>query len=133
MRYNGTIRYYLHKEDVTFNEYGEIAEPDYTGNEESTSDEAVATAGEEVASEPQSDWSEPIRCSVQTTRNDNVRRTADNVERVCSFIVLLPASSGFDFRSRNKVRLERHGEDLGEFEVITSEHVSTQGRIKLVV
>ena len=133
MRYNGTLRYYLRPEDVTFNEYGEIAEPDYTGNEESTSDEAVATAGEEVASEPQSDWSDPIRCSVQTTRNDNVRRTADNVERVCSFIVLLPASSGFDFRNRNKVRLERHGEDLGEFEVITSELVQTQGRIKLVV
>jgi hypothetical protein len=110
MRYNGTIRYYQSSGDAELNEYGEITEP-------------VGTDG----------WSEPISCSVQTVRNDNVRRTADNVERVCSFIVLLPASSGFDFRSRNKVRLERHGEDLGEFEVITSELVSTQGRIKLVV
>lgn len=122
MRYNGTIRYYQSSGDAELNEYGEITEPVGTDGE-----------GENEFPEPTSGWSEPISCSVQTVRNDNVRRTADNVERVCSFIVLLPASSGFDFRSRNKVRLERHGEDLGEFEVITSELIQTQGRIKLVV
>lgn len=122
MRYNGSIRYYQSSGDAELNEYGEITEPVGTDGE-----------GENESPEPTSGWSEPISCSVQTVRNDNVRRMADGVERVSSFIVLLPSSSGFDFRCRNKVRLERHGEDLGEFEVITSELVPTQGRIKLVV
>lgn len=150
MRHNGTLQYHIDPEEVELDEYGEVVtlnefgevvggesetetegEPEEgtqeTGTEEETTETETTTEGEV------NEWSDPIPCSVQTVRMNDLVRTMDNIEKVASYIVLLESSVGFDYSERAKVRLTRNGKQLGDFEVISSELVPTQGRIKIVV
>lgn len=131
MRYNGTLEYYIEPE-VQMNEYGEI--DDSEDEEESGTDTEETQESEETETETEtSEWSESIPCSISTIRNNNNARYQATIERVASFNVLIPITSGYDFKSRARVRLTRDGESLGEYEVILSERIPTQGRIKIVV
>lgn len=129
MRYNGTLEYYIEPE-VQMNEYGEI--DDSEDVEESGTDTEETQESEETETET-SEWSDGIPCSISTIRNNNNARYQATIERVASFNVLIPITAEYDFKSRARVRLTRDGEQLGEYEVILSERIPTQGRIRIVV
>lgn len=145
MRHNGTLQYHIDPEEVELDEYGEAVTlnefGEVVGGESETETEGETEEGtletgteEETTTEGEvNEWSEPIPCSVQTVRMNDLVRTMDNIEKVASYIVLLESSVGFDYSERAKVRLTRNGKQLGDFEVISSELVPTQGRIKIVV
>lgn len=145
MRHNGTLQYHIDPEEVELDEYGEAVTlnefGEVVGGESETETEGEPEEGtretgteEETTTEGEvNEWSEPIPCSVQTVRMNDLVRTMDNIEKVASYIVLLESSVGFDYSERAKVRLTRNGKQLGDFEVISSELVPTQGRIKIVV
>lgn len=145
MKYNGTLQYHIDPEEVELDEYGEAVTlnefGEVVGGESETETEGETEEGtletgteEETTTEGEvNEWSEPIPCSVQTVRMNDLVRTMDNIEKVASYIVLLESSVGFDYSERAKVRLTRNGKQLGDFEVISSELVPTQGRIKIVV
>lgn len=137
MRHNGTLQYHIDPEEVELDEYGEAVTlnefGEVVGGESETETEEETTATETTAEGEVNEWIDPIPCSVQTVRMNDLVRTMDNIEKVASYIVLLESSVGFDYSERAKVRLTRNGKQLGDFEVISSELVPTQGRIKIVV
>lgn len=104
MRTNGFLRYEIVKVVSGFNEYGEPI-----GNTE--------------------EWSEPVPCSIKTNSDNKNGRYEDGVFRMASFTVLVEQ---MDF-PYNKVRLERHGEHLGEYKVLNAEPLETVGRTKITV
>lgn len=110
MRYNGSIRFLMDEEEAEFNEYGELLTREQT-------------------------WGETLPCSISTIKDKRTVRTSDGIERVSSFLVLIPLQPhGFNsILSNHKVRLQRDGEDLGCFEILRSEAVKTQGRIRIEV
>lgn len=103
MRTNGTLKYLVNSEK-TMNEFGEV-----------------------VASNVK--WSEPIECSIKTNSDNRKGRYEDGVFRMASFTILVECT---EFRSE-RISLERHGETLGEYEIISKEPLCGVGRVKIVV
>lgn len=105
MRYNGTLKYQTLTENGQVNEYGE----------------PVAA---------QVSWSDPVPCSIKTNSDTRKGRYEDGEFRMASFTVLIEYREGF---AAERVKLERLGEDLGEFQVISVEPLTTVGRIQIMV
>lgn len=103
MRTNGTLRYQLVTEGG-FNEYGESL--------------PAATA-----------WSDPLPCHIKTNSDTRKGRYEDGLFRQASFTVLLELVA-LDCK---RVSLERHGEQLGEYDVISIEPLAVVGRTQIVV
>lgn len=103
MRCNGTLRYEIVRGGGV-NEYGEAVE-------------AV------------SEWSDPIPCSIKTNSDTRRGKYEDGEFRQASFTVLLELFA-FPFL---RVALVRHGENLGEFPVMSSEPLTTVGRTQIIV
>ena len=104
MRYNGNLQYLIVTGSGGVNEYGEP--------------------------EPQQEsWSTPIPCSIKTNHDNRLGTYEDGEYRQASFIILIELST-FDAK---RVRLERLGENLGEYRVKTVEPLTTVGRTKIIV
>lgn len=105
MRYNGTLQILEVTKENGTDEYGEPI--------------AAQTA-----------WGDPIPCSVRTSSDTRKGKYEDGEYRHSSFIVLIEWRDGF---SADRIRLERLGEDLGEYGVLSVEPLSTVGRIQIMV
>lgn len=106
MRYNGTLQYsYSSPDEGGLNEYGEPVQAERA-------------------------WSEPIRCSIRTLSDNRLGRYEDGQFRQASYAVLLEEQP---FVPETRVRLTRQGEDLGEFGIMTCEHLLTVGRVSITV
>ena len=106
MRYNGHLKALIVSEDEdSVNEYGEPI----TGEQES--------------------WGEEIPCSIKTNSDTRLGKYEDGEFRQASFLVLIELAK-FD---AVRIKLERLGEDLGEYRVISVEPLTTVGRIQIMV
>lgn len=104
MRTNGTLRYEM-LNGGGLNEWGEVAD----------------TA--------QSAWSAPIPCSIKTNSDTRKGKYEDGEFRQASFLILVEVMPFPHVR----VKLERHGEKLGEYRVLSSEPLTTVGRTQIMV
>lgn len=87
--------------------------------------------GEPIA--PTETWSDAVACSIKTN-SDNLKGVYEDGEfRMASFIVLLEADASRDFVSIKRIKLSRGAETLGEYRVICSEPLVTQGRFQIMV
>lgn len=103
MRTNGTLRYEI-IEGGALNEYGE----------------PIAAT---------SSWSEDIPCSIKTNNDTRKGKYEDGNFRQASFIILIELAV-FPHR---RISLARLGEELGEYDVLSSEPLTTVGRTQIVV
>lgn len=87
--------------------------------------------GEPVAS--QETWSADIACSIKTNSDNRKGIYEDGEFRVASFQVLLEADADQPFDSIKRVKLVRGAEPLGEYRVLSSEHIVTHGRFLIIV
>ena len=104
MRYNGHFQY-LTQCASTENEFGELME--------STSL-----------------WSEPTPCHIKTNSDNRRGKYEDGEFRQASFTILTELMDSLSFY---RVRLERQGEDLGEFGVMNAENLESQNRTQILV
>lgn len=105
MRYNGNLKYQTLAENGQVNEYGE----------------PVAA---------QVSWSDPVPCSIKTNSDTRKGKYEDGEFRMASFTILIECVDGFN---ADRVKLERLGEDLGEYRVLSVEPLATVGRIQILV
>lgn len=103
MIYNGTLRYEILAEGG-INEWGEPIEA-------------------------QSTWSEAIPCSIKTNSDNRKGQYEDGEFRQASFTILIECIH-FPY---NRIKLERMGENLGEYRVMSAEPLTTVGRTQIVV
>lgn len=78
-------------------------------------------------------WSDPIACSIKTNSDNRKGMYEDGEFRVASFLVLLEADAKQKYESIKRVKLMRDAEDLGEYRVMCSESLITQGRFQIMV
>lgn len=83
----------------------------------------------EVADTAQSTWSVPIPCSIKTNSDTRKGKYEDGEFRQASFLILVEVMPFPHVR----VKLERHGEELGEYRVLSSEPLTTVGRTQIMV
>lgn len=83
--------------------------------------------GEVVASEQS--WSDPIPCSIKTNSDTRKGMYEDGVFRHASFTVLIELAKF----PHNRIKVERLGEELGEYDVIAVEPLTTVGRTQIIV
>lgn len=103
MRYNGTLRY-----------------------------EILAGGGTDEFGEPieaQSSWSDPLPCSIKTNNDNRRGKYEDGEFRQASFTILVECVPF----PHNRVKLERLGENLGEYGVMSAEPLTSVGRTQIVV
>lgn len=105
MRYNGSLTYQILTENEHMNEYGEPI-----------SAEAA--------------WASPVHCSIKTNSDTRKGKYEDGEFRMASFTILIEFVAGF---AADRVKLERLGEDLGEYRVLSVEPLATVGRIHIMV
>lgn len=104
MQHNGTLSY----ETITgasIDEYGEV------------------TVGSSA-------WSDPLPCLIKTNNDTRLGEYEDGEWRKASFTVHLELEERLYF---DRVKLTRHGEELGEYRVQNIEALTTVGRIMIVV
>ncbi|MCQ2299703.1 MAG: hypothetical protein MJZ81_06235 [Bacteroidales bacterium] len=77
-------------------------------------------------------WSEGIECSVQTVRDTRKGVYEDGNFRQASFSILVEEVTEA-LRNAGIVRVERLGEDLGEYRVMSIEPLETVGRVRIMV
>lgn len=104
MRANGTLEYRIAIEDG-LNEYGEPI------------DSTIV-------------WSNPIKCSISVIRDTSNGKYEDGKFRQSSYNVLIEGVKEVNFST---IRLTRRGENLGEFEVLSVEPLTSVGRTRIVV
>lgn len=105
MRYNGHLKCQTLTGDGQMNEYGE----------------PVAA---------QASWGDPVPCSIKTNSDTRKGKYEDGEFRQASFIVLIECVAGF---TADRIKLERLGEDLGEYRVLSVEPLTSVGRIQIMV
>lgn len=94
-----------------------------------TSSYIDSTTGELVSSEQS--WDAGAPCCI-TTNSDTRRGVYDDGEfRQASYTVIIEMNG--KHYSAETVKLERNGEELGEFRVLSIEPITTMGRVKIVV
>lgn len=103
MRTNGILRYEVVREGGV-DEYGEVIAPS-------------------------SEWSEPIPCSIKTNSDNRKGKYEDGEFRQASFTVLVELTP-FPY---GRVSLQRSGEELGEYRVLSSEPLTSVGRTQIIV
>lgn len=104
MRYNGTLKCLEVTKENGVNEYGEPV--------------AAQTA-----------WGDPIHCSIKTNHDTRKGKYEDGEFRQASFVILIERSSF----AADRIKLERLGEDLGEYRILSVEPLATVGRIRIMV
>lgn len=87
--------------------------------------------GEPIA--PTETWSDAIACSIKTNSDNRKGAYEDGEFRIASFIILLEADAKMKYESIKRISLMRGAETLGEYRVICSEPLVTQGRFQIVV
>lgn len=75
-------------------------------------------------------WSEPIPCHIKTNSDNRRGKYEDGEFRQASFTILTEQMDNLSF---NRVRLERQGEDLGEYGVMNAENIENQNRTQILV
>ena len=105
MRVNGAI-YYSTANNSNIDEYGEAS--------------ALSTT-----------WSGALPCSISVNSDNRIGRYDDGVFHQASYTILLEMMP-FRFDA-DRVKLIFHGEDLGEFSVISIKPYTTMGRIEITV
>lgn len=75
-------------------------------------------------------WSEPIPCHIKTNSDNRRGKYEDGEFRQASFTILTEQMDNLSF---NRVRLERQGEDLGEYGVMNAENIESQNRTQILV
>lgn len=109
MRVNGLFFYQISisqpESGRGFNEYGE------------------ATSGSEI-------WSDGIQCQISTNNDALNAQYGDGQHRQSSYTILIEDKGHVNFR---RIRLRRGSEDLGEFQVRSTERLSSVGRIRIMV
>lgn len=75
-------------------------------------------------------WSEPIPCHIKTNSDNRRGKYEDGDFRQASFTILTEQMDNLSF---NRVRLERQGEDLGEYGVMNAENIESQNRTQILV
>ena len=103
MRTNGTLQYEV-VEGGGLNEYGE----------------PIAA---------QSNWSDPIPCSIKTNSDTRKGRYEDGIFRQASFLIIIELA----VFPNSRISLVRNGENLGEYDVLSSEPLTTVGRTQIMV
>lgn len=103
MRTNGILRYEVVREGGV-DEYGEVIAPS-------------------------SEWSEPVPCSIKTNSDNRKGKYEDGEFRQASFTVLVELTP-FPYV---RVSLQRSGEELGEYRVLSSEPLTSVGRTQIIV
>lgn len=75
-------------------------------------------------------WSEPIPCHIKTNSDNRRGKYEDGEFRQASFTILTEQMDNLSF---NRVRLERQGEDLGEYGVMNAENIESRNRTQILV
>lgn len=75
-------------------------------------------------------WSDPIPCHIKTNSDNRKGKYEDGEFRQSSFTILTEQMDNLSF---NRVRLERQGEDLGDFGVMNAENLESQNRTQILV
>lgn len=75
-------------------------------------------------------WSEPIPCHIKTNSDNRRGKYEDGEFRQAYFTILTEQMDNLSF---NRVRLERQGEDLGEYGVMNAENIESQNRTQILV
>lgn len=75
-------------------------------------------------------WGEPIPCVVTTNSDSRKGKYEDGMFRQASFTILL---EGVVREPLSRIRLRREQEEVGEFDVLSVEPLSTIGRTKVIV
>ena len=78
-------------------------------------------------------WSDAIACSIKTNSDNRKGAYEDGEFRIASFIILLEADAKMNYESIKRISLMRGAETLGEYRVICSEPLVTQGRFQIMV
>lgn len=76
-------------------------------------------------------WGEPIPCSIRNLSDDRRAKYEDGEYRQSSFEILIEVQK--PAAKITAVRLQRYGENLGEFKVKSVEPLFGVGRIRIVV
>lgn len=105
MRTNGVLQYQILSDDQVEDQYGEIS------------------------SEATPEWSEEIPCSIKTNSDSRKGSYEDGEFRNASFTILIELEK-FPYK---RIRLKRLDEDLGEFQILSSEPLTTVGRTQIIV
>lgn len=87
--------------------------------------------GEPIA--PTEQWSDAIACSIKTNSDNRKGVYEDGEFRIASFIILLETDAQKNYESIKRIKLMRGAEALGEYRVICSEPLVTQGRFQIMV
>jgi hypothetical protein len=87
--------------------------------------------GEPIA--PTETWSNAIDCSIKTNSDNRKGAYEDGEFRMASFIILLEEDAKQNFIGIKRIKLMRGAEALGEYRVICSEPLVTQGRFQIMV
>lgn len=93
-----------------------------------TGNEQMNEYGEPVAA--QVSWGDPVPCSIKTNNDTRKGKYEDGEFRMASFTILIEFVAGF---AADRVKLERNGEDLGEYRVLSVEPLTSVGRIQIMV
>lgn len=93
-----------------------------------TGNEQMNEYGEPVAA--QVSWGDPVPCSIKTNSDTRKGRYEDGEFRMASFTILIEFVAGF---AADRVKLERNGEELGEYRVLSVEPLTSVGRIQIMV
>lgn len=78
-------------------------------------------------------WSADIACCLKTNSDNRKGVYEDGEFRVASLTVLLEADAKQQFQDIKRVKLWRGAEYLGEYRVLSSEPLTTQGRFQIIV
>lgn len=90
---------------------------------------ALSEWGEPAAQEQT--WSDPVPCHIKTDTEDRTWTYSDGTQRRASFTVLTEGPQAMSLAGR--VKLERLGEELGEFEIVSIVPVASMNRVKITV
>lgn len=94
--------------------------------------ESVSGGGLNEYGEPisaQSSWSDPMPCSIKTNSDTRKGKYEDGIFRQASFTILIELA---DFPHK-RISLERMGESLGEFDILSVEPLTSVGRVQIMV
>lgn len=87
--------------------------------------------GEPIA--PTETWSDAVSCSIKTNSDNRKGAYEDGEFRMASFIILLEEDAKKNYIGIKRIKLMRDTEELGEYRVICSEPLVTQGRFQIMV
>ena len=79
---------------------------------------------------PEAQWGDPIPAHIRTNRDNRTEKGEVGEYRDASYTVLVERAIPLDIKT---VKLERYGEELGEFDIRSIEPVPGQNRVQITV